>query len=225
MSLYRVPPPLGHNRRRRPFITCGQYGANTGAYRISVVNHVLDRGDGKDHAFNLVHHAAELDRLVAKMPDCKMIGIHPITCYLPGKDQSSTGDMRDAFRPLQKLARDRNVAIVMVSHLNKGGSGSKAVYRTTGNMAFVAVARTSWIVAKDGEESERRLFLPAKNNLAPDDQGYAFKLVQGTNGASRILFEAGRVNTSADEALSNRRPSKNSLWPTFATIARFGGLF
>ena len=91
------------------------------------------------------------------------------------------------------------------SHLNKGGSTSEALSRVTGSLAFVAAARGAFIVAKDKDDPLRRLFLPAKNNIASDIGGLAFTvasfaLPKGIE-TSRVLWEAQPVTITADEAM------------------------
>ena len=44
-------------------------------------------------------------------------------------------------------------------------------------LAFVAAARAVWAVAKDREDPERRLLLPVKCNLGPDQSGLAYRVV------------------------------------------------
>jgi hypothetical protein len=77
--------------------------------------------------------------------------------------------------------------------------------RVTGSLAFVAAARGAFIVAKDKDEPTRRLFLPAKNNIAADVGGLAFTVesFQLPNGiqTSRVLWEAQPVTITADEAM------------------------
>jgi hypothetical protein len=109
------------------------------------------------------------------------------------------------------MAARQAVAVVAVSHLNKGGAGaSDALLRVTGSLAFVAAARAAFIVAKDPEDEQRRLFLPAKNNIGADIGGLAFGIesvsMAGGIETSRIAWEAEAVNgVSADELL--RAPS------------------
>ncbi len=63
--------------------------------------------------------------------------------------------------------KDHNVAIVIVSHLNKS-PGTKASYRVTGSGAFVAAVRAAWLVVRDPDDETRqqRLMLAVKGNLA-----------------------------------------------------------
>jgi hypothetical protein len=103
------------------------------------------------------------------------------------------------------LLRAVLVAVVGITHLNKGGGD--ALSRFTGSMAFVAAARAGFLVVPDAEDENggRRLFLPAKNNIAKKLPGLAFT-VQGVTlpneiETSRIEWCPGEVNVSADEAL------------------------
>ena len=74
------------------------------------------------------------------------------------------------------------------------------MYRSMGSIAFVAAARSSWLVSKDPKEpNDRRLFTKVKNNLASEDVGgLAFRIGPRYNG---IMWEDGKVETTADEAL------------------------
>src|SRR4030065_638993 len=79
-----------------------------------------------------------------------------------------------------------------------------------GSLAFVAAARAAYVVCRDpdDESGARRLFLPVKNNLAPDTEGLAFKVEGVTLGngitTSRIMWESDAVTTTADEAMAPR---------------------
>jgi len=115
--------------------------------------------------------------------------------------------------PLQRLAAKHRVAALLVSHLRKG-EGS-ALHKTMGSLAFVAAARASFAVVKDRDDQtgRRRLFLPVKNNLAPDVDGLAFSIVKWStpNRKSALLWESGVVRRTADEAM---RPSKPDREPS-----------
>jgi hypothetical protein len=109
--------------------------------------------------------------------------------------------VRALLQPLGDLASKHRVAIVAVSHLNKGASGGSALHRVSGSMAFVAAARASFLITKDRDDPLRRLVLPSKNNLAQDSSGMAYRIGLGINGAPRVEWETEAVRISADEAL------------------------
>jgi hypothetical protein len=102
------------------------------------------------------------------------------------------------LRPLVELAEKCGVAVIGVTHLNKNASG-KAVYRAMGSLAFLAAARTCWLVTTDPNDpdSKRRLLTPAKHNVLIEPTGLAFEIVDG-----KVVFESEPVTLTADEALS-----------------------
>ena len=114
--------------------------------------------------------------------------------------------MRGVLEPLAAFAEQHNVAILAVSHPPKGAA-DKAMHSVTGSLAYVAAARMVFIIVAE-PESDRRLFLCAKNNLAPMPFGLAYRLVQ-RNVASGIIASHvkwdGLVNVSADQALREER--------------------
>jgi hypothetical protein len=70
---------------------------------------------------------------------------------------------------VSELAARHGTAIIGVSHLNKT-AGPQALMRVTGSLAFVAAARAAYLVTSDKQDKSRRLFLPMKNNLGPDEE-------------------------------------------------------
>ena len=103
--------------------------------------------------------------------ETRIIIVDPITAYITGGDSHVTSEVRGLLAPLAELAARRGVAILGVSHLNKG-SGA-AMYRTTGSLAWVAAARAVWAVGRDQENPERIIMLPVKMNLTKDRTGFA----------------------------------------------------
>ncbi|MFH5804659.1 AAA family ATPase, partial [Alienimonas sp. DA493] len=113
--------------------------------------HVLEavRGpDGKERGFDL---AADLDRLrtmLRKLPAPKLVIVDPVNAYLGRADSHKEADVRGVLEPLRRLAEEFGVAVVLVSHLNKG-SGAGAMGRVTGSLAFVGAARAAWLISDD----------------------------------------------------------------------------
>ena len=74
-----------------------------------------------------------------------------------------------------------------------------------GSLEWVAAPRAVFLVTEEAG-SGRRLFLPLKNNLAPDRVGYAFeienRLVAGGIRTSALTWDGNPVTVTADEALA-----------------------
>ena len=96
------------------------------------------------------------------------------------------------------MAEHTRTAILSVTHFSKAGANNttKALHRFIGSIAFTGAPRAAFAVIEDAEHDGRRLFLHAKNNLAPAPQGLAFRLEQCLVGdgivASRICGTANR---------------------------------
>ena len=141
--------------------------------------------------------------------------IDPITAYLGGVDSHRNAEVRALLAPLGELAARYNTAIIGVSHLTKAG-GPQALMRVTGSLAFVAAARAAFLVASDPQDRARRLFLPMKNNIGPDDKGLAFHIetatIQSSAGqlsTSRVVWESQPVSMRADDVLQSEMVPQN----------------
>lgn len=182
--------------------------------RVFILDAVVEgyRSDGGEvvRAFNLKTDLVRLGAMLKEIGGAALIVIDPITAYLGGTDSHKNAEIRALLSPLSDLAAKHGAAVICVSHLNKSG-GSEALLRVTGSMAFVAAARSAWLVAKDLEDDTRRLFLPLKNNIGNDKSGLAFavqsaqvKSPAGLIETSRVMWEAEAVTVTADEAMASQ---------------------
>ena len=155
------------------------------------------------------HLAATMVRL----KDCRLIIIDPVSAYLAGTDSHKNADVRALLAPLAQMAGDFGVAVICVSHLNKGQGD--AIGRVTGSLAFVAAARAAYAVARDKEDPHRRLLLPIKNNLGLDVSGVAYRIaetiVDGLGGVPYVIWDRDPVKVSADEALAPSTGSESTV--------------
>ena len=138
-----------------------------------------------------------------RVPGIQLIIVDPITAYLGETDSHNNAEIRGLLMPLAALAAKYHVAIIGVSHLNK--SQGNAMYRTMGSLGMIAASRGAWLVTKDQDNDQRRLFLPLKNNLGPDHGGLAYH-IEG-NGTPRVVWEDEPVHITAAEALAAREDS------------------
>ncbi len=172
--------------------------------------HIIDGiPSGKDSIrdFDLSRDIELLAQQLAQMPDIRLVIIDPVSAYLGGTDSHKNAEVRALLSPLSALAEKHNVAIVLVSHLSK--SGGEAIGRVNGSGAFVAAVRAAFLVGNEienGTDTGRRLFVPFKNNIGPDNSGLAFKVeshrLQNGIETSRIVWQDDIIRKSADEVLA-----------------------
>jgi hypothetical protein len=165
----------------------------------------IEYESGKRRCFNLEHDLPALEQAIQARPDCRLVVIDPVSSYLGRNDSHVNAEMRALLEPLTELAARYRVAVVIITHLAKG-QNRKAIHAVIGSIAFVGLARASFMVVADRNDRERRLFLPIKNNLTKDTGGLAFRIVDRqvhgqTVGA--IEWEPGTVEISADDAISD----------------------
>lgn len=172
---------------------------------LEAVREIEPDGSVSRRPFNLRLDIARLGALLARIGDVRMVGIDPVTAYLGATDSHKNSEIRALLAPLSDMAVRHDCAVVGISHLSKMG-GTDALMRIMGSLAFVAAARSAWLVAKDPEDEHRRLFLPLKNNLGADQSGLAFTIesVSVTHDieACRIAWEPEPVTISANDALA-----------------------
>jgi hypothetical protein len=149
-----------------------------------------------------------LEDLINDVGDVALIIVDPISSHPGETDCHKNAEVRALLTPLKERAERTGAAIVIVTHLNKGGGDANAMARVTGSGAFVAAARSVWLFENDPADQEglRRILTPLKNNVGDDRTGFAFKIESVTlpNSnieTSRIVFEPGTVSISAGELL------------------------
>lgn len=174
--------------------------------------------DNKEKTFDMSKDMELLEKTVEKEKGISLIIVDPITAFLGETDSHVNAEVRALLSSLSKLASKYGIAIVVVTHLNKSTGGSP-LNKITGSLAFVAAARAAFMVIKDENDEGRRLFLPVKNNLAEDKEGYAFK-VEGCNVSnnqeipimtSRILWEKEAITMSLVEAMTEQKANENGV--------------
>jgi 5S rRNA maturation endonuclease (ribonuclease M5) len=158
------------------------------------------RGREVFESFNLATHLPILESGIAQVGNCRLAIIDPLSAFLGGADSHNDGEVRGLLAPLAFLAARYHVAILGISHLNKGHGD--AVTRVMGSIGFVAAPRHVFAVTKDREDPSRRLFLPVKNNLGIDNTGFAYRLIVGVGGVPRVSWESAPVAVSADDAVA-----------------------
>lgn len=169
--------------------------------RITLLSAVLD-GDGQ-RCFDIGRDVALLREILHTTAGVTLLVIDPLSAYLGSIDSHANADVRNALAPLAALAAEHGVAVLAITHLRK--ASGKAVYRMMGSLAFVAAARSAWLVEKD-TELDRRLLLPVKSNLAPDQTPMAYTILDRGQGPV-VSWQPGPVSAHVHQLSTDPTPS------------------
>jgi hypothetical protein len=169
--------------------------------------------DGSPRMFNLATDLPLLRSKIEQLGDVVLVIIDPVSAYLGvGKiNNSSTTDVRAVLAPLTKLAEDKKISVIGIMHFNKKADVTNAMLRIADSLAYVAAARHVYVVVEDADNDKARLFVKAKNNLAPDK--HALRFMVGTRHvgndpdtnveiwAPHVLWDSEHVEVTATEAM------------------------
>lgn len=177
---------------------------------------IVSTGEKPDGSFFSIVNPEDLalyDEKLRAQGDVRIGVFDPITTFLAGLRTADEVEVRAALAPLNRLAEKHGIAIIGVGHLNKD-EAKKALYRLSGSIAFVAVARTVWLIKKDDDGTDRRYFSPLKHNILKDPTTLSFKIT-GPLGRPVVEWDDDPVDVDVaellgDEGSRERRSAINS---------------
>lgn len=173
---------------------------------IEMVKVRLQDGSLGEKSFSLETDLDALQSALDRLRNPRLVVIDPVSAYLGGTDSHSNAEVRGLLAPLAALAGRRKIAVLAVSHLRK--STGNAVHRSIGSIAFAAAARAVWAVAPDPNDSDTRLLVAAKQNLAPDLGGLSFRIVP-FGSVARLEWGEVPVPLRADDLLASAENGEN----------------
>jgi hypothetical protein len=179
--------------------------------------------DGGYSPFSLSRDIAELSKLLDEHPDVRLLIIDPISAFLGRIDSHNNTDVRSVLAPLMKIAADHEVAVVCITHHNKG-QNTTAAGKIMGSVAFEATARQVWHLMQDPDDPDRRLFVIGKQNLTKVKSGLAFRLVEHPEaenpfGTARVEFDSEPVLDTAEDIVAKEQKRARSPNKTDEAIA------
>jgi len=151
---------------------------------------------GDEDTFNVLDHLPALETMIEELGNVRLVIVDPLTGFLGKTDQNANNDVRRALARFSSIAERFGCAILGISHLSKDGS-KRAIHRTLGSVAFSASARSVWLVQKDKDNEERRLFVPVKMNIARMPRSLAYTIRD-----QAVQWESRQFECSADDVLA-----------------------
>jgi hypothetical protein len=171
------------------------------------------RVDGEDKFFSLVTDLPLLRRTIQKIGNVVLVIIDPVSAYLGvGRvDSRSATDVRGVLTPLKEMTEELHIAVIGIAHFNKKEDIKSALLRVSDSIAYVAAARHVYAVLADPDDKNSKLFIKAKNNLAPDTKALRYGFGVKTVGrdpklgvdidAPYIVWHPQHVEITANEAM------------------------
>jgi putative DNA primase/helicase len=150
---------------------------------------------------------------IERIGDLKLVIIDPISAYLGvGKvDGRSATDVRGVLTPMKEMAEELHIAVIGIAHFNKKDDVKSALLRVSDSIAYVAAARHVYAVLDDPEDKNSKLFVKAKNNLAPDKKALRYGIGVRTVGrdarlkkdinAPFVVWGSQHVDITANDAM------------------------
>jgi putative DNA primase/helicase len=104
-----------------------------------------------------------------------LVILDPVMALMSAGSGNDARDVRHSLRPVQELAEATGACVVGVTHFGKTTKDRTLEARILGSQAWAAVARSCLVVVRESD-SERRVLLRAKTNIARRDGGVVFHL-------------------------------------------------
>lgn len=123
----------------------------------------------------------DLVKDAVKTVKAKLVVIDPTAAFFNCNPSSGQG-VRKALRPLIDLAESKGLAVLLVSHMNKGNNGNP-LYRASGSIQWIATVRSALRVISDPVNSDphTHLLVQVKTNL-PSAPSLSYRTVMvGSN--------------------------------------------
>jgi hypothetical protein len=107
-----------------------------------------------------------------------LIVVDPIISFMGDADPNKDRDVRPIFTRMKAFAKRNQLAWLTVNHFNKNAAAT-SINRTSGAKTFVSAPRATWMFGKDPDDTERRLMMKGKGNLAKQGvKTLAYRIVE-----------------------------------------------
>lgn len=174
--------------------------------RVLLVEAVRERSGQR--SFDPAADIPALTKYCRNLGDVALLIVDPLVSAVAA-DSHKNAETRRSLQPLVDLATSTGAAVLGITHYSKGTNGRDPTERVTGSLAFGALARIVWGVARQPTATQRFVLARAKSNLGVDGGGYSYsiapvKIDRGIE-ASRIVW-GEKLAGSAHELLTEPDP-------------------
>ncbi len=182
-------------------------GANLS--RVKTISYVLIAGRGSGGKSEVFESPITLEMIDAfeqafiETPDCRLLIVDPVSAFWGDTNDQKNAEVRVVVAKLKRLAEKYNIAVVLVTHLNKSASSDSST-RITGSGGLPAAGRANWLLSQD--ESGLRTISLIKTNVSESKAGFTFRIEDG-----RVRIIDHEIAVSADEILQAELDSRQGV--------------
>jgi AAA domain/Primase C terminal 1 (PriCT-1) len=154
---------------------------------------------GEEQTQFTIEHLALIQHHLRVHGDTKLVVIDPVDAITPKTNTIANNRVRhDVMGPLQRLAEEFDVAVMLVMHPRKEFS-TDALHQIAGSVAYAAAVRSALLIKKHklDDGANTRLLLPVKTNLVPDDEliGLEYDIEDNRLQIRRIITDHAEIET------------------------------
>jgi hypothetical protein len=167
--------------------------------------HILEAvflADGTEAWPSLNRDLDAIEQAAASVEDCRLIIIDPVSAFMGEIDDHKNTELRGVLSRVKAFAERTNAAVVLVTHLSKGG-GTNPKHRIIGSIAYLGSARASFLFVKDWNDPTGRRVLMCENgcNLVASVPTLAYVIADEGEGPV-VEWAEEPVDISAADALA-----------------------
>jgi AAA domain len=129
----------------------------------------------------------------------KLLVVDTLFSFIPTTaDTNKPNDVRAILSGVSQLASDFEMAVLLIRHWTKGDRG-KAIYRGSGSIDIIGLARSAIAVAPYPDDPDLRVMVHVKHNLSAAGPSRLFELAKKGRAAMPVLSWGSEVAITADE--------------------------
>lgn len=178
--------------------------------RVHALTTVVD--DDGEEAYPAFPEAVPFIEREMERHGCRVLVVDPIMNYFArGYSTGIDSEIRQVLMPLHEMCKARRYAAILMRHFNRR-MGAEATDRGTGGAAFLNVARSALVVARDPDDPTQFALAQSKTNLAGQTPTLLYRLENCENGAARVEWAgASRHDADALVQLSGNKEELSEL--------------
>lgn len=157
--------------------------------------------DGEQEGFVIPDHVRELTEIVLDL-DVGLVVIDPLMSHLsPELDANSDKEVKQALRPLSKMAQETGCAVLAIHHFSKSTERG-AFLSGQGSIAFGATARMVLAIAEHDEDEDLRILEVVKTNLSRKGMKMELRIErEAVEGLDELVPKVVRTETHTDKSV------------------------